>query len=59
MSPRAFSYVMGSGFGAWIICALIMVSIPPERANVLWLFVLITVVPLVVTLIAHRIFRYH
>lgn len=59
MSPRAFGYVMGTGFIAWLVCTMVVITTPPEQANLFWLSTLITVVPLIAAKIGSIVFRNH
>lgn len=59
MSPRGFGYVMASGFVAWLISTLLFITIQPDDPHLIGYSIAVLVVPLLVTKIAHVLFRHH
>jgi hypothetical protein len=59
MSPRGFGYVMTSGFVAWLISTLLFITIQPDDPSLIGYSIAVLVMPLLVTKIAHVLFRHH
>lgn len=59
MSPRGFGFTMVAGFVAWVISTLMFISLQPSKQNIGYMTLIVILVPLVVTLVAKRIFRNH